>query len=176
MVERVLAKLRETDGRVSIIWTPISLLIFCIILTAVIEVIRIQNVCIQVQQTADTAVVSACTKQTPEVYNGAVEGSAISRTPTGESGWDEFISTDIVMELTSSTLGLQKDGREYCKIVDGVEMYRIKNMDVQFDNIEGDVLHFTTEVDLCVPIYYCSRMLPPLERILEVKSSYMLKF
>lgn len=176
MVERIAVKLKNTSGQVSIVWTPVLIILIFMCIAVAGEFIRIQNIFSLVQETADTAVVSACTAQTPDVYNGAIESSAVSRYPEGDSGWGEKITTDIVLETMCHTLNLQEKSDGYYSIINNQEMYHIIDVDVDFDNMEGDVLHFQTDVKISVPIYFGNELLPPLVHNLIIKSSYMLKF
>lgn len=176
MILLLLQKLKSNEGSVTLLWSPSLVIIFFMILAFAMEILRIQTIFSHIERAADAAVVSACTMQTPDVYNGAIEGSAISRYPDGEADWEEYITTDIVMNLTADTLGLQSGRGGYYRIENNRELYRIVDMEVEFENIEGDVLNFETVVDVSVPIYFGNEIIPPLERSMIVKSSYMLKF
>lgn len=174
MKKALCSKLCEKRGSV-IINVAIITLALLILLAVSMEIARVYMTIDMLKAKTNSAVLAVASSNAPNVYDGMRESDGLARTGS-TSNWGATVSTAAVKELLASVLSLSESNNGLTKYASADETaYTITKLNTQYENNDGDVLNFTTNLTIEIPL---SNVLGgvTITQNVEVNTSYDARF
>jgi Flp pilus assembly protein TadG len=173
----VISKLKDTKGSLQIGAVAV-LLLFFMMLSAVMESMKLKSITQGVGDIVQQAVLSAAADNAYNAYNGVREGNTAAADYT--DNWYDNVTTADVQYKLNSLLNLANNGGKYIKTSpDGKTQFALYNLNVQYDNppvasFSNDTrLSFVTTFVLEVPMSFAGGYLMPYKKEMTVRSEYI---
>ena len=155
-----------------------------IIVSGIMELIRIQIIANGVRDTLQSAVISVATQNHDEVYGGLREGYAGAYELSVNDLWYESVDQGDIYGYLDNTLGLDREGIYHIKLAGGKLEYRLHSIEIYILNVPfapddtENINKFTTDVKIIleVPVYFFGVELLPMKTTLRVGAGYSSKF
>lgn len=155
-----------------------------IIMSGVIEYLRLQIIANGVRDSLQSAVTSVATQNYSKVYSGLREGYAGGYEISLEDIWNGSTDTGNVLENLDNTLGLSSSGSDQLKMTGSKLEYKLYDMSTSIVNVPfapgvpDNANKFTVNVKITleVPVYFGGVELFRMKTNLNVKAGYTAKF
>lgn len=151
----------------------IIILTFMIVLSASLSIFHVYHVLGAVREKTNEAVLSVATVNVLEFYGGARESDGFARHP--EAGSFVYnITTDAVADQLAQAICATDISADNTLTVG--DSYTVSNIDTQYVNASGAILHFQTSVTVTIPLQMGGVFFSSITKTMEVKSSYDTRF
>lgn len=155
-----------------------------LVMSGVVEFIRLQIIASGVRDALQTAVTSVATQNYDKVYGGLREGYAGGYEISTYDTWSESIDMGNVYGYLDDTLGLHRTEANHIKMAGGKLEYKLYGMEVNVVNVPfapdnpANTNKFTADVKITleVPVYFGGVELLPMKISLRVRAGYTPKF